>query len=217
MRIEQTYTTSDRHHNQMEPHATAAVWDADGALTLYETTQHIFGAKELVSIVLGVPIEKINVVSHFLGGGFGGKAYVWPHTLLTALAAKALNRPVRIQLTRAQMYSMTGYQAATIQTIALGADKDGKLTGIRHESISPTPVFDNYIEYAAIASRSFVGRQRGNLDEPQDRPCEPQHADGNARSARGPRPFRARKCDGRARLRDRRRSGRATSAQRHQV
>jgi xanthine dehydrogenase YagR molybdenum-binding subunit len=89
VRIEQTYTTSDRHHNQMEPHATAAVWDADGALTLYETTQHIFGTKELLSIVLGVPIEKINVVSHFLGGGFGGKAYVWPHTLLTALAARA--------------------------------------------------------------------------------------------------------------------------------
>jgi xanthine dehydrogenase YagR molybdenum-binding subunit len=153
LRIAQTYTTSDRHHNQMEPHATVAAWDADGALTLYETTQHIFGAKELVSIVLGMPLEKITVVSHFLGGGFGGKAYVWPHTLLTAIAARALNRPVRIQLTRAQMYSMVGHQPATIQTIELAADGRGKLTGIRHESISPTPVFDNYIEYAAMASR----------------------------------------------------------------
>ncbi len=161
VRIEQTYTTSDRHHNQMEPHATAAVWDADGALTLYETTQHIFGTKELVSIVLGVPIEKINVVCHFLGGGFGGKAYVWPHTLLTALAARALNRPVCTQLTRAQMYSMVGHQTATIQTISLGADKDGKLTGIRHESISATPAFDNYIEYAAIASRHLWAASRG--------------------------------------------------------
>jgi xanthine dehydrogenase YagR molybdenum-binding subunit len=153
LRIAQTYTTSDRHHNQMEPHATMAAWDADGALTLYETTQHIFGAKELVSIVLGVPIENITVVSQFLGGGFGGKAYVWPHTLLTSVAAKALNRPVRIQLTRAQMYSMVGHQPATIQTIELAADRRGKLTGIRHESISPTSVFDNYIEYAAMASR----------------------------------------------------------------
>jgi xanthine dehydrogenase YagR molybdenum-binding subunit len=161
VRLERTYTTSDRHHNQMEPHATAAVWDADGALTLYETTQHIFGARELLSIVLGVPIEKITVVSHFLGGGFGGKAYVWPHTLLTALAAKALNRPVRIQLTRAQMYSMVGHQSATIQTITLGAGKDGKLTGIRHESISATPVFDNYIEYAAIASRHLWAASGG--------------------------------------------------------
>jgi len=159
--IERTYTTSDRHHNQMEPHATLAVWDADGTLTLYETTQHIFGTKELVSIVLGIPAEKINVVSQFLGGGFGGKAYVWPHTLLAALAAKVLNRPVRVQLSRAQMYSMVGHQPATIQTIALGAGQNGKLTGIRHDSISPTPVFDNYIEYAALASRSLWAASGG--------------------------------------------------------
>jgi xanthine dehydrogenase YagR molybdenum-binding subunit len=161
VRIEQTYTTSDRHHNQMEPHATAAVWDADGVLTLYETTQHIFGAKELVAMVLGIPPEKINVVSQFLGGGFGGKAYVWPHTLLAALAARALNRPIRVQLTRAQMYSMVGHQPATMQTIAMGADKDGKLIGIRHDSISPTSVFDNYIEYAALASRHLWGASGG--------------------------------------------------------
>ncbi len=161
VKIERTYTTSDRHHNQMEPHATTAVWDADGTLTLYETTQHIFGAKELVSIVLGVPPANINVVSHFLGGGFGGKAYVWPHTLMAALAAGVLKRPVRVQLTRSQMYSMVGHQAATIQTIALGADKNGKLTGIRHDSISPTPVFDNYIEYAALSTRSLWAASGG--------------------------------------------------------
>ena len=161
VKIEQTYTTSDRHHNQMEPHATTAVWDADGTLTLYETTQHIFGTKELVAMVLGIPPAKINVVSHFLGGGFGGKAYVWPHTLLAALAARVLNRPVRLQLTRAQMYSMVGHQPATIQTIALGAGKDGKLTGIRHDSISPTAVFDNYIEYAALSTRSLWAASQG--------------------------------------------------------
>lgn len=159
--IEQTYTTSDRHHNQMEPHATTAVWDSDGTLTLFETTQHIFGTKELVSIVLGIPLEKINVVSRFLGGGFGGKGYVWPHTLLAALAARVLNRPVRLQLTRAQMYSMAGHQPATIQTIALGANNNGKLLGIRHDSISPTPVFDNYIEYAALSARHLWGATGG--------------------------------------------------------
>ena len=153
VRIEQTYRTADRHHNQMEPRATTALWDADGSLTLYETTQHISGARTLIAIVLGIPIDKITVISKFLGGGFGGKADVWPHTLLAILAAKVLNRPVRLQLTRAQMYSMVGHQPATIQTIALGADRGGKLTGIRHESISPTSVFDNYIEYAALSSR----------------------------------------------------------------
>lgn len=161
VRIERTYTTADRHHNQMEPHVTTALWDHDGTLTLYDATQHLFGTQKLVSIVLGIPPAKIRVISHFLGGGFGGKAYVWPHTLLAALAAKVVKQPVRLQLTRLQMYSMAGHQAASVQTITLGAEADGKLRGIRHESITPTPVFDNYIEYAATASRSLWAASGG--------------------------------------------------------
>jgi xanthine dehydrogenase YagR molybdenum-binding subunit len=161
VRIDGTYATPDRHHNQMEPHATTAMWDTDGSLTVYDTTQHLYGARELISMVLGIPIDNINVISELLGGGFGGKAYVWPHTLLAILAAKALTRPVRLQLTRAQMYSMVGRQAATVQTISLASDKAGKLTGIRHESISPTSVFDNYIEYAAASTRSLWAASGG--------------------------------------------------------
>jgi xanthine dehydrogenase YagR molybdenum-binding subunit len=153
VKIERVYTLPDRHHNQMEPHATLAAWGDDGTLTLYDSTQMVGGTKKLASLVLGVPEEKINVVCEFLGGGFGGKSWSWPHTLLAALAAKAVNRPVRIQLTRAQMYSMVGYQSATVQTIALGADHDGKLAGIRHDSVNPTSPFDDYVEYAAMASR----------------------------------------------------------------
>jgi xanthine dehydrogenase YagR molybdenum-binding subunit len=153
VKIERTFTMSDRHHNQMEPHATLAVWDNDGTLTLYDSTQMVTGTKKLVALVLGIPEEKINVVCEFLGGGFGGKSWSWPHTLIAGLAAKVVNRPVRLQLSRAQMYSMVGHQAATVQTIALGADRDGKLSGIRHDSINPTSVFDDYVEYAAIASR----------------------------------------------------------------
>ena len=118
VKIERTYTMPDRHHNQMEPHATLAVWHDDGALTLYDSTQMVVGTRKLVSAVLGLPEEKINVVCEFLGGGFGGKSWSWPHTLLAALAAKVVNRPVRAQLTRAQMYSMAGHQPATVQTIA---------------------------------------------------------------------------------------------------
>jgi len=161
VKIEQTYATADRHHNQMEPHATTAVWGTDGTLTLYETTQHIFGTRELVSIVLGLPQEKINVICQFLGGGFGGKGYVWPHTLIAALAAKVLNRPVHVQLTRAQMYSMAGHQPASIQVIRIGARRSGKLNGIRHDSVTPTSMFDNYIEYAALCPRSLWAASGG--------------------------------------------------------
>jgi xanthine dehydrogenase YagR molybdenum-binding subunit len=81
---------------------------------------------------------------------------------MAAVAAKVLGRPVRIQLTRAQMYSMVGHQAATVQSISLGADKNGKLTGIHHQSVSPTPVFDNYIEYAATSTR-FLWAASGGI------------------------------------------------------
>jgi xanthine dehydrogenase YagR molybdenum-binding subunit len=161
VKIDAVYTTADRHHNQMEPHATLSTWEESDQLTIFDSTQHISGARELVSIVLGVPQEKITVASRFLGGGFGGKAYVWPHTLMAAVAARVVRRPVRIQLTRAHMYSMGGRGPATIQTITLAADKSGKLTGIRHDSISPTSTFDNYIEYAANVSRSLWGASGG--------------------------------------------------------
>src|SRR5258708_21639088 len=161
IKIEQTYTMPDRHHNPMEPHATLAVWDGPGTLTLYDSTQMGVGTRKLPSLVLGVPEEKINVVCEYLGGGFGGKSWSWPHTLLAALAAKVVNRPVRVQLTRAQMYSMVGHQAATVQTIALGADNDGKLIGIRHDSVNPTSLFDDYVEYAALASRHLWGASGG--------------------------------------------------------
>jgi xanthine dehydrogenase YagR molybdenum-binding subunit len=153
VKIEQTYTMPDRHHNPMEPHVTLAVWVGDGSLTLYDSTQMVVGTRKLVSLVLGIPEEKVNVVCEFLGGGFGGKSWSWPHTMLAALAAKVVNRPVRLQLSRAQMYSMVGHQAGTVQTIALGANSDGKLSGISHDSVNPTSVFDDYVEYAAMASR----------------------------------------------------------------
>ena len=153
VKFERTYTLPDRHHNPLEPHVTLAAWDDTGTLTLYDSTQMVVGTRKLVSLVLGIPEEKINVVCEFLGGGFGGKSWSWPHTMLAALAAKSVNRPVRLQLSRAQMYSMVGHQAATVQTIALGARRDGNLSGIRHDSVNPTSIFDDYVEYAASASR----------------------------------------------------------------
>jgi xanthine dehydrogenase YagR molybdenum-binding subunit len=74
VKLDRIYSIPDRHHNQIEPHVTAGVWDSTGTLTLYTTTQNVFGERELVSIVLGLPLERIRIVSHFVGGGYGGKA-----------------------------------------------------------------------------------------------------------------------------------------------
>ena len=148
VKIQQTYTMSDRHHNPMEPHVTLAVWDRTGSLTLYDSM--VVGTRKLVSLVLGIPEEKINVVCEFLGGGFGGKSWSWPHTLLAALAAKVVNWPVRLQLSRAQMYSMVGHQAGTVQTIALGANSDGKAC-FRHA------LTDDRFVFALRAPRGHYG------------------------------------------------------------
>ena len=103
----------------------------------------------------------VKLEREFLGGGFGGKSWSWPHSLLAALAAKVVKRPVHLQLTRAQMYSMVGHQAATVQTIALGTNRDGELIGVRHDSVNPTSLLDDYVEYAAVASRHLWRASRG--------------------------------------------------------
>jgi len=162
VKIEAVYTTPDRHHCQMEPHATVATWINGDHLTVFETTQSVYGFRDLIALVFGLPPENIEVVSKLIGGGFGGKAYVWPHTLLNAAAARALRRPVRLQLTRAQMFSMAGHQPATLQTIRLSATTEGRLTGIDHQSVGPTTMTDNYIEYAANASR-FLWSASGGI------------------------------------------------------
>ena len=161
VKIDAVYSTSDRHHCQMEPHATVATWTASNRLTLFETTQSVYGFRDLIAVAFGLPPENIEVVSKLIGGGFGGKAYVWPHTLLNAAAARVLGRPVRLQLTRAQMFSMVGHQPATRQIIRLSATTEGRLTAIDHQSVQPTTMTDDYIEYAANASRFLWGASGG--------------------------------------------------------
>src|SRR5262249_1182667 len=133
-RIEQTYTIPTEHHNPMEPHATIAVWDGP-KLTLYEKTQGVDMTQKQVSQALGIAAENVRVISPFVGGAFGTCLRTWPHTLIATLAARHLRRPVKIVLTRAQMFTMTGYRPHTVQKVALGATRDGKLTAIRDEAI----------------------------------------------------------------------------------
>ena len=107
MKLENVYITPIEHHNPMEPHATIAAWDGDN-LTLYDATQFVVGTKKFMAQVLGVPEENVRVVSRFLGGGFGCKGAVWGHPLLAAMAARMLKRPVKIVLTRQQMFTSNG-------------------------------------------------------------------------------------------------------------
>jgi len=148
---EQTYTTPVFHHNAMEPHATTAFWNGE-EVTFYDSTQSVAGSKSLMANMLGVVPDKVKVVSLFIGGGFGSKGFSWPNTVLTAMASKLVNRPVKLVLSRQQMFTNAGRRSQTIQKVGLGADSTGKLSAIQHETTSESSFVDEFVEPAGVAT-----------------------------------------------------------------
>ncbi|MGI4885250.1 MAG: xanthine dehydrogenase family protein molybdopterin-binding subunit [Janthinobacterium lividum] len=140
------YVHAINHHNPMEPGATTAYWEAPDRLTVYESTQGVTRTQKALSAMLGLSDEQVRVVTKFLGGGFGCKGSCWPHTVLTVQAAKAVGRPVKLSLTRPQMFTSMGHREDQEQTLRIGATKDGKLTALIHEKTSTTSPWDNYAE-----------------------------------------------------------------------
>jgi xanthine dehydrogenase YagR molybdenum-binding subunit len=152
-RVDATYTTPIENHNPMEPNATIAVWQGDDRLTLYDATQGIFGVRKRIAVIFDLPPEHVRVVNHFVGGGFGCKGSPWSHVALATMASKVIGRAVKIVLTRQQMFSLVGHRPKTVQRVALAADASGKLLGIRHEVISETSTFDEFVEPSAVQTR----------------------------------------------------------------
>ncbi|GCE07829.1 xanthine dehydrogenase family protein molybdopterin-binding subunit [Dictyobacter aurantiacus] len=145
VRLDETYHFAANHHNPIEPLATTAVWDGD-LLTLYDSTMGITATQLTVAALLGISPSKVRVITHFVGGGFGSKAMVWPHVTLTALAARHVGRPVKLLVNREQMFTSCGHREEQQQRIMLGANDDGKLTALRHHKLSLTSPFDNWAE-----------------------------------------------------------------------
>jgi len=149
VKTEQTYTTPVFSHNAMEPHASLAVWNGE-ELTVYDATQSVMGVKSLLSSMLGVQPDKVHVIAHYIGGGFGSKGFTWANPFLAAMAAKQFNRPVKISLARQQVFSAAGRRTQTLQKIVLGADNAGKLLGVRHATTSETSFVDEFVETAGV-------------------------------------------------------------------
>jgi xanthine dehydrogenase YagR molybdenum-binding subunit len=148
------YSTPIHHHNPIEPSATLAVWDG-GALTLYESTQSMSYTQEVVAQMLDVPKERVRVITPFLGGGFGCKGFVWPHTYLIAAVARLVRRPVKLVLTRAQQYTSTGHRPAAINRIRIGAARDGRLTALVHDGTTHCSSSDT-VAFNVISSTQAV-------------------------------------------------------------
>jgi xanthine dehydrogenase YagR molybdenum-binding subunit len=155
VKIQQTYTTPVETNNPMEPSATVAAWDGD-KLTVADATQGVMGTRGILAQVFGIPKENVRVVCPFTGGGFGCKGFVWPHTMIAAMAAKVTGRPVQLNLTRQQMFTSVGHRPPTRQTIALAARKDGKLTALRHETLQPTSTTTEFIEPCGLTTSKML-------------------------------------------------------------
>jgi xanthine dehydrogenase YagR molybdenum-binding subunit len=152
--IDATYTTPHHIHAQMEPHATLAYWK-DGRVIVHCSSQLLESAQKAVASTLQISPNNVRIVSRYIGGGFGGKLPVYGDVMLSALAARELNRPVKTALTRQQMFHFTTHRSDTIQRVRLGATAEGKLTAIGHESWSHSARFDNFYESASAQTRTL--------------------------------------------------------------
>ena len=143
VRIECEYSMPVEHHNPMETFAATAVWEGDDHLTVFDKTQGVQNSRNYVANVLGMPHDKVRVLSPYVGGAFGSGLRPHYQLPLAALAARALKRSVRVALTRRQMFSL-GYRPANVQKLALGAENDGRLVSFRHEAIGMTSQFEDF-------------------------------------------------------------------------
>jgi xanthine dehydrogenase YagR molybdenum-binding subunit len=180
-KLDEVYGTAFHTHSPMEPHSTIAVWDGPDKLTLYDTSQGIFGDRKRVAELLGLQPENVRVISLYLGGGFGSKGPTWSHTVICALAARQVNRPVKLVLRRPQMFGPVGNRSQTLQSISAGATQDGKLTALSNETLSHTSTMDEFTETATLPTRMLysvpnnftVQRLVRPISEPRPIPARP--------------------------------------------
>lgn len=156
VKIEENYATPTETHTPMECSATVATWEAPDRLTIYDATQFVKGSQQIVADAFGLPRENVRVICPFVGGAFGCKGPVWSHTILAAIASKFVKRPVKLEVTRPQMFSGTGHRTPTNQKVMLAATPDGKLQAVQQQSESLTSPVSHWIEPCGIGAANVL-------------------------------------------------------------
>ncbi|MBE9462019.1 xanthine dehydrogenase family protein molybdopterin-binding subunit [Dyadobacter subterraneus] len=152
-KIEAEYVLPTEMHNPMELQAITAHWEADDRLTIYDKVQGTKTTQKTFAKEWNVPEENVKVIATFVGGAFGNGLHSWPHESAAIIAAKQVKRPVKLVLTREQMFTMVGYRPRTWQKIQMGAAKDGKLVAINHHSIGQTSTYEEFTESTLMQTR----------------------------------------------------------------
>ncbi|MGP4014423.1 xanthine dehydrogenase family protein molybdopterin-binding subunit [Saccharopolyspora sp. 5N708] len=153
--IDETYTTPAEFSNPLEPHATIAIW-YDDELTLYDSNQGVTMVQQAVAPLFGLAEDQVHVIAPHVGGGFGSKVTTHANVVLAAMAAKLVaSRPVKLALTRHQMFSLVGFRTPTVQRIRLGADVDGRLSAISHDAIEETAKLKEFAEQTTVCTRTM--------------------------------------------------------------
>ncbi|EFL21612.1 putative oxidoreductase, large subunit [Streptomyces himastatinicus ATCC 53653] len=151
--VDAEYTTPEEHHAMMEPHAATARWDG-GRLEVVDSNQGSMWVADELAKMFSLDLGSVRVLSEHVGGGFGSKG-LRPHQVAAVMATTVLHRPVRVVLTRRQMFSITGYRSPTVQRVRLGADAEGRLSAFGHEALSLTSTVHQFIERSADYGRAM--------------------------------------------------------------
>ncbi len=176
VKLDQTYVTPAETHNPLELHATTAIWDGT-TLTLYESSQGVVNLQGVLAQVFGLPRENVRVISRFVGSGFGGKLFPWPHCSLAAAASRKLGRPVKLVLSRKMMFQTVGHRPRTQQRVRLGATPEGRLVSLQHDYVYQRSMLDAHHEdcgeptpfqYSVPNLRVAFGRAKRNIGAPSD-------------------------------------------------
>jgi xanthine dehydrogenase YagR molybdenum-binding subunit len=155
--IDERYRTSTNNHLPLEPQVAIASWDG-GRLIVHTATQAVFAARKAIADCFRLPDDRVRVVSKYLGGGFGAKGSAWfPCLMLAVMATRRLGRPVKLELTRAQTFSLAGRRQETMQRLRLGASRQGRLSAIVHDTVAQTSFYGEYAEPTGTPARVLYG------------------------------------------------------------
>ncbi|MGW0158016.1 xanthine dehydrogenase family protein molybdopterin-binding subunit [Mycobacterium sp. NPDC003323] len=152
IKVASRFTTPVNAHYPIELAATIAHWD-DDALTVHDSTRWITGERRTLAAYLGIPEDRVHILSPLVGGAFGSKNFLWMHVVLCAVAAKVVDRPVKLVLTRNQMFTSTGHRPRTVQQVSLVAGRDGALLSTEQHTVTETSTVAHFCEPVGLSAR----------------------------------------------------------------